>query len=487
MSKKVIIIGGGIAGLSAGCYARMNGFETEIFEMHSIAGGLCTAWERKGFTFDGCLHWLTGSDPSSLYYPYWEEIGAVQGKQFINYPYFTVVKDGAGNTFTVYTDPGRLREEMLRLAPGDRKLIDRITRDIRTIQKNEMPPVLSFRHIIPVIQSVRMIMKYKEPVRELAGRFKSPVLRDLFMQGLDWGEMCSAFLLWTLALMGAGKAGYPVGGSKGFIGGILERYLQLGGRIRYHARVDGITVSDGKAAGIRLAGGEEHAGDYVISAADGYTTIYRWLEGKYTGKNVEEAYRDFILFPPLVYVSLGFSADYSAEPFSQNITLKKPVVIGGEEVKSLFIRNSSMDPTFAPAGKSVFTLMITANHEYWKDIPYHGDRYAQEKERIGKAVLEALEEIYPEIGSQVEVMDIATPHTFVRYTGNWKGSYEGWLMTAKTLRQRNLMTLPGLQNFYMAGHWVSPGGGLPSGLITGRMVVKKMCKAEGRKFVTSRP
>jgi thioredoxin reductase len=50
MKEKVIIIGGGVAGLSAGIYAAMNGFDTEILEMHMVAGGQCTAWEVKFHT-----------------------------------------------------------------------------------------------------------------------------------------------------------------------------------------------------------------------------------------------------------------------------------------------------------------------------------------------------------------------------------------------------------------------------------------------------
>ncbi|MCK4323768.1 MAG: NAD(P)/FAD-dependent oxidoreductase, partial [Armatimonadetes bacterium] len=56
MDKSIIIIGAGIAGLSAGCYARMNGYRTTIFEMHDKPGGLCTSWKRRGYTIDGCLH-----------------------------------------------------------------------------------------------------------------------------------------------------------------------------------------------------------------------------------------------------------------------------------------------------------------------------------------------------------------------------------------------------------------------------------------------
>jgi len=111
MSKSLIIIGGGIAGLSAGCYAQMNGFNSEIYEMHNITRGLCTAWQRKGFTFDVCVAWLVGSSPRSALHTLWEELGAVQGRQFINYEYFNHTLDEHGNRFISYTDPDKLREQ----------------------------------------------------------------------------------------------------------------------------------------------------------------------------------------------------------------------------------------------------------------------------------------------------------------------------------------------------------------------------------------
>jgi phytoene dehydrogenase-like protein len=56
MSKSVIIIGAGIAGLAAGCYAQMNGNDFQIFRLHSLPGGLCTSWLRTGDTFDKGNH-----------------------------------------------------------------------------------------------------------------------------------------------------------------------------------------------------------------------------------------------------------------------------------------------------------------------------------------------------------------------------------------------------------------------------------------------
>lgn len=86
--EPIIIIGAGIAGLATGCYAQMNGYRTQIFELHTLPGGLCTAWKRKGYTFDGCIHWLTGSGPGSGLYSIWEELGAVQGRPMVYHEEF---------------------------------------------------------------------------------------------------------------------------------------------------------------------------------------------------------------------------------------------------------------------------------------------------------------------------------------------------------------------------------------------------------------
>ncbi len=62
---------------------------------------------------------------------------------------------------------------------------------------------------------------------------------------------------------------------------------------------------------------------------------------------------------------------------------------------------------------------------------------------------------------QVEMHVVATPMTWQYFTGNWRGSYQGWLNTTKTLGMRLSKILPGFENFTMAGQWVYLGGGLP--------------------------
>jgi phytoene dehydrogenase-like protein len=64
---------------------------------------------------------------------------------------------------------------------------------------------------------------------------------------------------------------------------------------------------------------------------------------------------------------------------------------------------------------------------------------------------------------------------------------EGWLITPGTGMRNLPCVLPGLKNFYMAGQWISPGGGLPSGLMSGRMVARRIAKNAGLRWLASSP
>ncbi|ABX42265.1 FAD-dependent oxidoreductase [Lachnoclostridium phytofermentans] len=69
--KKVVVVGAGIAGLSAAIYAQRSGFEVTLCGQHSIVGGMCTSWRRKGYLFEGTINWLTGSNPKTEVFQMW--------------------------------------------------------------------------------------------------------------------------------------------------------------------------------------------------------------------------------------------------------------------------------------------------------------------------------------------------------------------------------------------------------------------------------
>jgi len=453
--------------------------------MHSIPGGLCTAWKKKGYTFDLCIHWLVGSSPRNALYQIWQELGLIQGRQFHNYEYYTRAIDEQGNEFVTYTNLDRLEECMLKLAPEDSKLIRSFMRDLRTLSKSdfssETPSLLGILKRLPVY---KLFPKYSMTVPEFARNIRNPVLRSLFTAALEWHDMSLIFIMMNFAWMSNGSASYPIGGSLPLAKGIEERFLKLGGKISYRSRVSKIIVENNRAVGVRLLDGTEHRADIVVSAADGHSTIFEWLDGKYMDDKVREYYEKLPVFPPLIFVWLGVAADFTKEPISINFPLSNPIRIGSSEHKRITIRNHSFDPTLAPAGKAVLSVMIPTDYDYWKGFGQDKQSYYAEKGRVQEAVISAVAERYPDIRSKIEAVDVATPLTLVRYTGNWRGSYEGWQFTRETMRLNMKTTLPGLSNFYMCGHWIAPGGGLPAAALSARRTIKLLCKNEGVSFRT---
>ncbi|MGE0074993.1 MAG: hypothetical protein AB7S52_07180, partial [Sphaerochaetaceae bacterium] len=98
-----------------------------------------------------------------------------------------------------------------------------------------------------------------------------------------------------------------------------------------------------------------------------------------------------------------------------------------------------------------------------------------------------LEKMFGDIKEHIDMVDVSTPHSVIRYTGNWKGSFEGFAPTRKTLSKTLPKTLKGLENFSMIGQWTSPGGGLPTAAQDGRDIAIKLCKLDKRQFTGALP
>ena len=78
--KRIVIIGAGVAGLSAGIYAEQHGFHAILLEKNPSVGGMCTGWYRKGFYLDGCVHWLTGTKEGTFLNEMWKNVDAFRSQ-----------------------------------------------------------------------------------------------------------------------------------------------------------------------------------------------------------------------------------------------------------------------------------------------------------------------------------------------------------------------------------------------------------------------
>lgn len=494
--KELLIIGGGIAGLSAGVYARQNGYKATILEMGEHPGGQLTAWERNGYTFDFCLQWLVGSD-HGIYNNLYNEIGAInENTEAINHDIFLKMVHEEYGDFYFYGDMDRWESYLKEIAPEDSKGIHKLCNMIKRstkMQGLENPPSMGMQSVWEILgmilkgwRALPLMARYVKHTTEqllddlgLTNEKLRHFLKSFSMEGEV--QFPAILLLLVLGWQHDKNAGYLKGGSAQMTQRIQDTYTKLGGEFKFHARVKEIVVEDDVARGVILHNGERLLADHVISACDGHTVLYDMLGGKYVPPVFEKAYKEWKTFTPFVMVGFGIDKTIVSGAHSTEYVGKETIQIGQTAVEGYQVMNRSMyDEALAPKGKTVLEIEFESPWDIWEGMS--DAEYVREKDAIKRRCMELLEEHYPDIADHVEVTNLATPRTTSRFTGVWKGAHEGFLPALGVVGSTLPMELEGLKNFTMVGQWVRPGGGLPPSAQTGRWAVQKLAKKDKKRF-----
>ena len=139
--EKVVIVGGGIAGLSAGIYALMAGFDAEIYEKNSVPGGECMGWSRNGYHIDNCIHWLTGTDPKTGLWKVWKTVGAIdENTEYADTAKFYSSRIG-DTELTLWKDLDRTEKELVEKCPEDEAEIRKFIQYVRYAENCQIPSI----------------------------------------------------------------------------------------------------------------------------------------------------------------------------------------------------------------------------------------------------------------------------------------------------------------------------------------------------------
>jgi phytoene dehydrogenase-like protein len=470
MKKRVLIIGGGVAGLSAGIYGQKAGFDTEILEMHSIPGGQCTAWKRKDYTFDYCIHWLLGTSKGAMH-KLWIETGALNpDTQIIDHREQSRYKMPDGNDFIIYSDIDEWQDYLIKLAPEDARSIKKMCSHMRKMAAIDYP------------ESSTVVGKIKEYAGK-AGKFipigwimlkygnmsarkyfsKMKFRNEKLRSYLDYATVNDDFsaiaFLFMLSFFYQKNAGYPIGGSLPLAKRMESTYLECGGKIRYNTKVEKVLIMHGKATGIITSKNEEFPADYIISACDLHTN----------------ALDNWRLFPPIVQVSFGVNKRIAVPWHNYRIITETGISIGNRKLSGGYSLGSyHFDPTINSEERSVFKILFESNWDLWEEMS--DKEYKNEKSVIASVAAELLISHIPEAKDAIDIIDVATPRTSVKYTGVYKGAYEGFLPSKNNMMKTLPMTFNNINRFYIIGQWLYPGGGLPPAAMSGKRVIEKISK-----------
>lgn len=493
IKKKIVIVGGGISGLTAGIYGLENNFDVEIYEKHSIAGGQCTGWNRKGYYIDGCAHWIVGTNPKSDLNVIWRHIHAIEEDTKIYETDYYNKFDVDGEIVTFYADLEKLENEFLRVAPEDKKPIKKFISAIKAYRKIKIPLRKPIDHMnifeltkfgismLPVVPYLPKTMHTS--TTEYAYKFKSPILREVFFRLID-GRYNIHSMIYIMQALSKNDAGVVEGGSKKIADNVKKHYLSLGGKIALNKEVDHILIEDNVAKGVVLKNGTIVKADYVISSTDAHHTMYDLLQGKYKDQYYESRFADRENNPlqQAFQFSYKISADMTDKPKMMNIRIE-PLEYAGTTVNEISIRNHAFDKSLYSASSVTTVLMDVHDYTYDYLKGLSKEEYIAEKNRLGNRIKEEIAAYYSLKDEEIEVIDITTPLTYERYANAYRGSYMSFMTTKKVKGLMRKGLIKGLDNFVLSGQWIMAPGGLPIAMFTGKHAIERICKMDKRKFI----
>ena len=494
--KRVIIIGGGVSGLTTAIYLKINGYDTVVLEKNTVVGGACIGWQRQGCYIDGCIHWLVGTKRDSKTYGIWEDVGALSADTEILYPedFFTVSYPD-GKSLTVWADLDRLYAELLAISPEDKRQIKDFCKRIKRFQKIDAPvdKPADLMNVFELMKiGVTMVGDYiqlkkneKISCEEYAKRFKSPYIRKWLGEHMSSGYNLMS-MLYMLAHVTMGDGGIPKGGSLDFSLRIREKYLSLGGELRCGAEAEEILVSNNRAYGVRLASGEEIFADWVVAATPVEHTLKKLLSGKYPLKKIDERLADRETYPIYTYTTavLKVSDSMEGKPLSEKIYFEEPITLENDRFAVTY-RSYGYDKSMRTSGGATVvqaTLSGDDNSYFWWENVKNSGQYEAKKAEIAERIIEIYTEKHPELCGKIELIDFVTPLTYQRYLNGRHGSFQAFVQTSKgkSLMQKGMIS--GLSGFVLSGQWILQSGGLPPAGITGRFAAQRICHADGVKF-----
>ena len=496
MSKKIIVIGGGISGLTAGIYALRAGFDVEIFESHNVVGGMCAQWQRKGIACTSAVHWMMGTREGSDLHEIWKTTGAIdRDTELFTLDYISACIDG--NTYCyLYADIDKLEAELLRISPQDKDAIKELINEIKIYQKLPIPagkpmelmePMEKVITFVPYIKAEKCTSLNNISVAEYAERFQSPVVRRLLMSVVPDSRLSANMLMIWLASNCNADTAFPLDGFFAMAKRMEQKFLSLGGKIHTNTPVKKIMVKEGMATGIILADGSDADADYIISTVSPDLLLEKLLNNQICDTYFEQRFTasDRFLAPALTQVNLNIQANMSKLPHTLVVTPQHPVFINKTEVEYLKINHYAFAPCFCNEENTLAQVVLQEQEfEYWKKLKTASEaEYRQVKLNLAQQTIQEVEMVYPETRGKIEWLDVSTPLTLQHYYHSYRGSYLSFCAISDFRQRENHEgMIRGVKSIYLAGQWVFPDGGVPMAAIAGKFAVQRICNQENRNI-----
>lgn len=492
-SYDVAVIGAGNGGLTAAVALAQEGLNVILFERHNVPGGCATSFKRGRFEFDASLHQLNGIGTPEKPGPLrmlLSELGVMDDLKvvFMDDVFRVVVEDKVDMTLT--PDRAAATEILKSNFPHERENIDRFM-DFLFDFYHENIGVLVMQDPDATREKYPLTFRYafKSCCEILDMFFTDQTLKAALTPywaylGTPPHQLSFPYFAMVLASYIDTVPCHFEGGSQSLSNTLLNRFVELGGTVRFNCGIDKIKVSNGTVKGVVTADGEEIAVSRVVSNASKIRTYVDMMDEGDIPPQIIEDMKGLDL--AISAISLYIGCD--CEPEVLDIKASTNFVLNHSYLDDrLMTQAGDMDhftdnfgltcynkihPGFSPPGTCQISLITQMTFDFWRKVP--PSSYNDMKYRCADRLIEAAEKTFPNLRGHIEELEIATPLTLMRYLGHPGGAFYGFMKQIKDsfyMFPENRTYIKGL---YMSGAAVGAGGYFPtlnSGFITARELI----------------
>jgi len=480
-----IVIGTGIAGLTAAATLACEGAKVLVLEKNKTPGGYLQSFTRKGATFDSCVDCFSGLDSNGPITYLLEALGVRDELDIIKVDpirtsIFPAVSDGEGQmTIEVHGDLKRYIEELKGFFPHEALGIDSffvVLSDIYSDIKGWGEGLINtaVRPVMPV-----NLMKYRSYTfaQVLDSHIKDEKLKAVLSDrcpfiGLPPGEVSAVGM--TALIMSYFSGAYRIkGGGQRLADAFVRGIRGKGGEVLFEKEVVAIGCENGAASSVTTADGCEFTARHIISNADYTATTRRLLKA---GQEVTAAVKSetlpevsssfFILYmlAEIDLSGLGNTSSIGFYPsFDMDLNFGKGAEFSADSSIGITIP-TVLDPGLAPDGQHIIIAHEMTSFDYT-------DSWRRDKGVLSEKVLQKASRAIPGLIGGVIFKEAATPATLMRYTGGEKGAAYGWKQTTALRPVKSP-----LKNLYFAGHWEGIGGGVLAAVYSGLKAAREIEK-----------
>lgn len=473
--SSVLILGAGVAGLTAGIYCLKKGHTVTICEQHTIVGGNLTGWTRERLHIDNCIHWLTGTNKHSSFNKIWKDIGAISENipMITEKSLYTFKKDD--KSVSLYRNLDETIREMESVAPEDIKEIKKLKSAIELIERLNHTGGENFdkgMNLAACLKLTSLVRFHNKSTREYGQTYyKSPVMQGFF-EGLLGPDFSALSFVMVAANYCSGNGDIPEGGSLSMAMRIQKKFKELGGIIKTQKKASKVNIENGVATSVEFEDGEKIEADNIVVSFDPKIFFEKLTNFKPT--SIKQLYNKYKRFST---IHTAFAIPEDAVSFSGMMSIEIP-----EKYRELLhsdtvaFRESSYEKSFVRKGKKVLQAMIYVDEEYSKHMVYIGkndkEAYKAEKEELGRLQKSLMEEAFPDLQGKLELLDNWTPYTYARYVGSEIGSWMSFVLPARKLPTFLKSKVKNIKNVFLASQWNMMPGGLPFAALAGKNVAK---------------